>query len=176
MAGHPEPQRVRIVARVGAGVPVQLGQGLEPLGLAEDRQVQRPAVAAGAHDAGGGAADGDPHRQLALDGPGVDAGVDQRRAVTTGPRDLLVAVELDEQVQLLLEQLVVVGQVVAEQREGLGVGTASGGDLGPSAGDEVDGGEVLQHLHRIGRGQHGDRARQPDLRRGLCDGGQDDRG
>jgi hypothetical protein len=67
------------------------------------------------------------------------------------PGDPLVAVEAEKQVELLLEQLVVVGDVEAEERERLGVGAAAGGDLCPSSGDEVDGGEVLRAAARRDR-------------------------
>ena len=83
-------------------------------------------------------------------------------------------VELQEQVELLVEELVVVGEVVPEQGEGLGVRPAAGGDLRAAAGREVDGSEVLEHLHGIGGGKHGDGAREPDPLGGLGDGGEHD--
>lgn len=85
-----------------------------------------------------------------------------------------MAVEVEEQVELLVEEVVVVGEVVAEQGEGLGVGAAPGGDLGAAAGDEVDGGEVLEHLHGVGGGEHGHGAGEPDAFGGLRDGGEQD--
>jgi hypothetical protein len=60
---------VGLVARVVGGSAVQVGEPGEAFGLAEDREVERQTVASGAHDTGGSAADGDPHRQLRLDGP-----------------------------------------------------------------------------------------------------------
>ncbi len=106
-------------------------------------------MAAGAHHARRRAADGDPDGELGLNRARVDAGVDKGGPMPALPGDPLVAVEVQEQVELLLEQLVVVGEVEAEKRERLGVGAAPGGDLGPSSGDEVDGGEVLEDLYRI---------------------------
>ena len=88
------------------------------------------------------------------------------------PGDALGSVELEEEVELLVEELVVVGEVVAEQRERFGVGAASRGDLGPAGGDEIDGGEVLEDLDRIGGGQHGDGAGEPDALGGLGDRGE----
>ena len=78
-------------------------------------------MAAGVHDARGGAADGDPHWQLTLDRAWVYPGVLEWCAMPAGPGDVFVAVESHEQVEFLLEQVVVVGEVVAEQREGFGV-------------------------------------------------------
>lgn len=92
----------------------------------------------------------------------------------TGPGDPLVPVEANEEVELLVEQLVVVGEVVAEEGEGFGVRAPAGGDLGPAGGDEVDGGEVLEHLDRIGGGQDGHGAGEPDLLGGLGDGCEHD--
>jgi hypothetical protein len=87
---------------------------------------------------------------------------------------VFVAVEAQEQVELLAEEFVVVGEVVAEERERFGVGAAAGGDLGAAAEDEVDRGEVLEHLDRVGRREHGDGAGEPDPFGGLGDGGEDD--
>src|SRR3989442_7836779 len=47
------------------------------------------------------------------------------------PRDPLSLPDAKEQLEFLLEQLVVVGQVVAEQRERFGERPATGHDLGP---------------------------------------------
>ena len=78
----------------------------------------------------------------------------ERRAVAALPRDALARPQLQQQVELLGEQLVVVVEVVAEQRERLGERPAAGHDLGPAAGDQVDGGELLEHAHGIVRAQH----------------------
>ena len=64
---------------------------------------------------------------------------------------------------------VLVGEVVTEQRKRFGVGAAPGGDLGPAGGDEIHGGEVLEHLDGIGGGQHADGAGEPDALGGLGD-------
>ena len=78
------------------------------------------------------------------------------------PGDPLAVADLQQQLELLGEQLVVVVEVVAEQREGLDERAAPGHDLGPAAGEEVERGEFLEDAHRIVRGEHGDRAGQPD--------------
>jgi hypothetical protein len=80
------------------------------------------------------------------------------------------------QVELLGEQLVVVVEVVAEQREGLDERAAAGHDLGAPAGDEVERGERLEDAHGVVRAQDADRAGEPDApragrRRGEHHGG-----
>lgn len=83
-----------------------------------------------------------------------------------------------DQVKLLREQLLVVRQVVPEQRERLGERTPAQDDLGAAARDRVQGGEALEHPYRIVGAQNRDRraeldslglrgdSRQHDLRRG----------
>ena len=61
--------------------------------------------------------------------------------------------ELEQQVELLGEQLVVVVEVVAEQRERLDERAAPGHDLGAAAGEQVERRELLEDPHRIVRGQ-----------------------
>ena len=63
---------------------------------------------------------------------------------------------------------------MSEQRERLAIGTATRRDLGSPAGDQVDGGEVLEDLHGIRGRQHSDRAREPDARGCLRDRGEHD--
>ena len=82
-----------------------------------------------------------------------------------------------QQVELLGEQLVVVLEVVAEQREGLDERAAPGHDLGAAAGEQVERRELLEDADRIVGGQHGDGAGQPDAlgargRRRQRDGGR----
>ena len=98
----------------------------------------------------------------------------QGRTKATLPADALRRVELQEQVELFREQLILVRQVVTEQREGLGEYAATGDHLGTSARKKVDGGEVLEHPYRVCRTQNRHRAGQPNPRRHLCDRGQHD--
>ncbi len=60
-----------------------------------------------------------------------------------------LSAEREQQLELLGEQLVVVVQLVAEQRERFDEGAAPGHDLGAAAGDQVEGGELLEDPHRI---------------------------
>ena len=78
------------------------------------------------------------------------------------PRDALAGAQRQQQVELLGEQLVVVVKVVAEERKRLGERAAAGHDLGAAAGEQVEGGEVLEDADWVVRAQHGDGAGQAD--------------
>src|SRR6185437_4923759 len=67
-----------------------------------------------------------------------------------------------EQVEPLLEQLLVLRQVVAEQREGFGEGAAPHRDFRAAAGGGVQAGKALEDTNRIVRRQHGDRRAEQD--------------
>src|SRR5918995_5637755 len=86
----------------------------------------------------------------------------KRRAVLPGPRDLLGLAQLKQQLELLGEQLVVVVEVVAEERKRLDEGAAPRHDLRAPAGEQVHRGEVRKDPHGVVRAQHGNRTRQPD--------------
>ena len=100
------------------------------------------------------AADRDPDRQRLLQRARVDAAVVDRRAVPARPRDPLGLAQLQQQLELLDEQLVVVGEVVAEERERLDERAAPGHDLGAPAGEQVERREVLEHAHRVVGAEH----------------------
>jgi len=53
------------------------------------------------------------------------------------PGDRFALEQLGEEIDLLLEKILVVGKVVAEEWERLDAGTASEDDLRPAAGDSV---------------------------------------
>ena len=78
------------------------------------------------------------------------------------PDHLGLGADREQKIELLGEQLVVILEVVAEQREGFDEGPASGHDLRPAAGYEIEGGELLVDANRIVRRQHRDGAGQPD--------------
>ena len=82
--------------------------------------------------------------------------------MTPRPGDVLAVADLQQQVELLGVQLVVVVEVVAEQRERLDERAASGHDLGAPAGEQVDVGELLEDAHRVVGAEHRDRAREAD--------------
>ena len=67
--------------------------------------------------------------------------------------------------ELPFEQLVVVAEVVPEQRERLDERAAADHDLRSAFRDEVDGRELLEHADRVVRAEDGHGAREPDPRR-----------
>jgi hypothetical protein len=174
VARDPQSKGGRVVPVLDRRLAVIARQRDESLGRPEDREVHVQAEASGPLDAGRGAADRDPHRKPRLYWARVDAGGVQRRTEAPRPGDPLRLPQLEQQVELLLKERVIVVEVVAEERERLDVCPASRCDLGPSVGEHVDGGEVLEHPHRIRRGQHCHRAREPDAAGGLRDRAQHD--
>jgi hypothetical protein len=66
-----------------------------------------------------------------------DVLVVERRAGHALPGDRFALEQLGEEIDLLLEKILVVGKVVAEEWERLDAGTASEDDLRPAAGDSV---------------------------------------
>ena len=146
-----------------ARAAVDLGERREALGqAADDRERHRQTEHPGAQRRLGRAADRDPHRQGLLERPRVDAAVVDRGPVAAGPADLLGLAQREQQPQLLLEQLVVVAQVVAEERERLDERAAAGHDLGAPAREQVERAEVLEDADRVVGAEHGDGAREPD--------------
>jgi hypothetical protein len=77
-------------------------------------------------------------------------------------RHALGLAQCEQQLQLLLEQVVVVAEVVAEERERLDERAAAGHDLGATAREQVDGREVLEDPDGVVRAEHRHCARQPD--------------
>src|SRR5215203_3933684 len=105
---------------------VEIDVRLEPFRVAaDDRQRQGEAVARRPDDRLGTAADADPCAQRpVLDGRIDDLAL-QRWAGGPAPRHAARFEQLGEEPQFVLEQLVVVGKVVAEERVRLGEGAAS---------------------------------------------------
>ena len=85
----------------------------------------------------------------ACSGRGDMAASVRGRAKPALPCHPLQFIELQEKVELFGEERVVVGEVVAEEREGFDEGAAPGDQLGATAGDEVDGREILEDADRI---------------------------
>ncbi len=70
-----------------------------------------------------------------------------------------------EERELLLEQVVVVVERVAEERERLGERAAAEDHLGAAVGDGVEGGEALVDADRVVGAEHGDGGAEPDAAR-----------
>src|SRR5690606_2218921 len=98
--------------------------------------------------------------------------VPQRGPEAARPRDRVLGVEPQQQLELLLEEVVVVLQVRAEEREGLDERAAAGAELDPALGELVHGGELLEDAHRVLGGQHGDGGADVDAP-GLGERGSD---
>src|SRR5829696_4665573 len=152
---------------------VEPGEGREVLGLtADDRDRQREAEHRGTNDRLRRSPDGDPDGQRSLERARVDSGVLERRAVLARPRDTLGIAHLKQQFELLGKQLVVIAQVVTEQRERLDERASACHDLRAAVRDEIERGEVLEDAHRVVGAQNRDRARQANGSRAGSGGRQ----
>ena len=140
---------------------------------ADDRQHEPEAVPGGADDRLGAAAHAEPGRERSRLEMGYDVLVEQRRpqscpSQVTGPP----LQQRGEELGLLLEQRLVVGQVVAEQRERVDARTPPKDDLGPTAGDGVERRVALEHTDRVVRAQDRDRGAEVDAARARRDGAE----
>ena len=163
------------VAHLLGGAAVDLGDRGEALRhAADDRQREREAERAGADRRLRAAADRDPDRERVLHRAGVHGQVVDRRPVAAAPRHALGRADLQQQLELLGEELVVVVEVVAEEREGLDERAAPGHDLRAPVAQQVQGRELLEHADGVVRAQDAHRAGQPDVLRAPGGGAQDD--
>jgi len=113
--------RLRFVAALFQGAVVEIDQRLEAGRLAaDDGDGQGEAEKACADYGFGAAAYCDPDRQRPVLGARVDHRVGQRGSELAGPGERAFLADLQQQGQLLFEQFVVVGEVVAEEGEGFG--------------------------------------------------------
>jgi hypothetical protein len=120
------PDRSGGLSQPVEGLLEEPGEGREPRRWpADDREHQVEAVPGGADDGLGAAADPNPRRKRPEFEMGHDVLVDKRTASLALPGDRPALEQLGEQAGLLLEQLVVVVQAVAEQGERVDTRTAS---------------------------------------------------
>ena len=75
---------------------------------------------------------------------------------------MLVLADLQEQIELLGKERVVVLQPEAEQRKGLDGRAAADDHLRPALRQQIEGGELLKHPHRVGGAQDRDGAGETD--------------
>jgi hypothetical protein len=170
-------QGCRVVSRLLGSCAVQL-DGLLVQGERPEQQGHghRQTEASRAHRRGRRTSDRDPDRQFLLHSTGSDVRLVESGSQSARPGDRVLGADREQEVELLAEQLGVVGEVVAEEREGLDVRAATRDDLGPAVRELVECRELLPHPHRVVRAEHRDRARQPDpLGRGGCGGEHDGR-
>src|SRR5260221_2545202 len=115
----------------------------------------------GADDRLRASADTDPHRKRSEFRVRHHILVAERCAGLALPGDGPALDELSEEAGLLLEELLVVGKVVTEERERVDAGASSKDDLCPPAGDGVERGVALKHPDGIVRAQ--DRDGRPEM-------------
>src|SRR5205823_14852485 len=96
--------------------------------------------------------------------------------MSTPPGDPFACADLQEKIELLLEELVVIRQVVPEQRERLGERAAAGHDLRATVRAKVERGEALKYPDGIVGAADADGARPADARRPRGRGAQGERG
>jgi hypothetical protein len=134
VAINPDLELVRRDAGAATSLPIEFRQRSKPRRLAaDDRNCQRQAKRAGARDLLRRAAGGDPYRQRLLQSARENAMSVERSAMPAFPGDFGLGANLKQEVELLGEQLVVVVEIVAEEREGFDERAAPGHDLGPAA-------------------------------------------
>jgi hypothetical protein len=153
---------------------VELDVGREALGLAGDhRQHQGQAESCGAHDRLWAAADAHPGRDVPLGDRRAHELVRHRRPEVPGPGHRLLAKQAHKQVELLFEQLLVVGKVETEEREGLGQRAAADDQLRAPVRDGVERGEVGVQAYRVLSAENRDGGTEPDPFRTARDCGED---
>src|SRR3954452_3746151 len=99
---------------------VELDEGRESAGVpADDGQHQGQAVAGGADHRLRTATDTDPGGEVSRWERRAHVLVGERRSGGAGPGDGLVTEQAREEVELLFEERLVVGEIESEQREGV---------------------------------------------------------
>ena len=116
---------------------------------ADDRERQRQPITSRARHRVGAAPYSDPCLERSVLDRRIDSRAGQRRACRAAPRHRPSLQQRRKQRQLVLEQLLVAGQVVSEQRIGLGKRAAAENDFGAAIRQRVEGREPLEHTHGI---------------------------
>ncbi len=80
----------------------------------------------------------------------VDALAGERGAMFAGPVDVGALAKGEEEVEFFGEEVVVVFELEAEEREGFDEGAAACDDFGAAVGDEVESGELLEDADGVG--------------------------
>ena len=164
------------MAGAAAGLAVEVDQRAEAGGLAaDDRDHERQPEGSGADERLRCSADADPDRERVLQRSGEDALAGERWAVPSGPGDLRLFADAQQEVELLGEQRVVVGKIEPEQRKGFGERAAADDEVDPALGDQIEGRELLEEAHRIACAEDGHGAVEADRGRPGCGCCQEDR-
>ena len=164
------------VAGLFACFAIEVDERAKAVGFAaDDGDHERKAEDAGADEGFGCAAYSQPDGKGVLQGAREDALAGERSTVFAGPVDVVRFAQSEEEVQLFCEEVVVVFELEAEEREGFDEGTAAYDHLGASVGDEVEGGKVLEDADGVGGAEDGDGRGKADVS-GACGGGGEDDG
>lgn len=86
------------------------------------------------------------------------------------PMNMRVFAQSEEEVEFLGEEVIVVFELEAEEREGFDEGAAAGDNFGAAIGDEVQGGELLKDADGVCGAEDCDGAAEadPGCARGCC--------
>src|SRR3984893_6717591 len=154
---------------------VDLDQRSEAAGRsADDGEHQGKAVAGGPHHRLRAATDTNPGGKVSFRERRSHVLVYERRSQLAGPGHRWVREQPRKQVELLLEELLVVGEVEAEQWEGLGQRAATDDELCTAVRHGVERREGGVDPHRVLRAQHGDGSAEPNAFGSAGDGRQHD--
>ena len=132
-AGGMHADRPDFAAHLGAGAVIQVDIGQEPLGVAaDDGQHHLQILPHHPHHRFRAATDTDPHHHAVRPQRRLHPGAGQAAAGFAAPCDLGLTHQFGKQVQPLLEQLVIMVQIKAEQRIAFGETAAPDNRLGPA--------------------------------------------
>ena len=172
---HADLQLIGRVSSPSSGLTVEVHQRPKPARIStDDRDHQRQPQRARTRERARRSTDPQPDWQRVLHRPRINTLAGQGRPEFTGPGDVLVVADRQQEVQFLGEQRVVVFQVVAKERKRLDRRAAADDHLGAPLGQQVERRELLEEAHRVRCAQHGHCAGQADTSGSCCRGGQDD--
>jgi hypothetical protein len=97
-----------------------------------------------------------------LQGARIDTLSSESRAMLAGPGDIGGFAEGEEEIEFFGEEVIVVFELEAEEREGFDEGAAAGDDFGSAVREEVEGGELLEDANGIGGAKNGDGGGETD--------------
>jgi hypothetical protein len=165
-------QLVHRVTSAAACLAVEINQGAKPAWFtADDGHHQRKAECSGACKRSRSPAHAEPDRKRSLIWPWIHCLPRKRRAVLTGPMNVDVFSNLQEQFKLAGKKRIVIGKIEAEKRKGFHERSAPYNHFGASMGEKVYSCELLKYAHGVIRAQNGDGTGEtdpfgPDCRRG----------
>ncbi len=170
VAGRVDADRLDGSLQLSEGALIEIDVRDEALGIAaDDGQHHRQVISRGADHRLRAAADADPGLEWLVALAWEDLLVDQGSAGSALPGHGPLADQRREEIELLLEQLVVLRKLEAEEREGLGEGPAAQDYLGAAVRGRVQGRVALEDADRVVGTQHRDGRAELDARRQTRD-------